>query len=465
MGRTATAIAVTGFALVCGSCGSSRDRDRSEGGVRATSAQVEGAGTATIELTSRKRQPIEGWGTAVTTDQVFDPWGDVGDGDPVQARELDRLTLRAGINLVRVFAPGPQQGRGDVAVWPADDGRLALGRRLARRNVRFMMTGNFAPSAMLVNGGPYGRLKPGSEADYAEFLASCLQAAARAGVRFHYAGVGNEVDNEGASGRFLSREQAATVIAMLAGEIRDRGLDTRVVLGDTTNWASTLEYASAQYDGLPRDQIAFVATHGYGGEDRRPELARFARQRALPLWMTEWVSACPQGDCGDNPSIEFALRWATRITEDLTIADARAWFMFRGVADSTHGADGAIIVRTRANGSQRFTPTKRYPVLRQFTIAAPRGVRRVDTTGGAASDVLRVGFVSRRRRALVLTNTSQETRAVKAVLSTKAGRLQTWRTSASQNLASLRTRSLARGNVKLELPPQSVTTLVYRERP
>lgn len=433
-------------------------------GQDATPAPPRAAVSGAIKLTSRARQRIEGWGTAVTTDQVFDPWGEVGRGDPSVARQLDRLVLRSGINLVRVFAPGPEQGRGDVAPWSADDGRLALVRRLQGKGVRFLFTGNGAPSAMLEKGGPYGKLRPGREAAYAAFLADCLQAAARAGARFPYAAIGNEVDNDGSDGRLLSREQAATVIAALAGEIRRRGLRTRVVLGDTTTWPSTLDYANAQYAAVPRDQIAFVASHAYGGDEARPEVARFARQRRLPLWMTEWVSACPEGDCQDDPSIGFALRWASQMTKDLTIAGASAWFMFRGIADSTHGADGAIIVRTRG-AARRFTETKRYPVLRQFTTAARRGVRRVDTSGNAKADVLQVGFASRRRRALVLTNEGTDANTVRVVLSRRPGRLRTWRTSASENFASRPARRLARGTVDVMLPPQSVTTLVYEERP
>lgn len=473
---TTASILLAGLAGFGGACGADADRGRSStasasspsapaaAGETAVSAQAGGGAASSIKLTTRTRQRIEGWGTAVTADTFLDPWGNVALGDPGQARRLDRLTLRAGINLVRIFAPGPDPGRGDVAPWSGSDGRLALVRRLAGKGVRFLFTGNGAPSAMLENGGPFGKLKPGSERAYAMFLADCLDVAKRAGVDFPYAAIGNEVDNPGSDGRLLSPEQAATVIAALADEIRRRGLRTRVVLGDTTTWPGTLEYAAAQYAVLRRDQVAFVATHSYGGEDSRPALARFARERALPLWMTEWVSACPKGDCPDDPSIGFALRWAGQITADLTVAHASAWFMFRGIADSTHGADGAIVIRTRGASSQ-FTTTKRYPVLRQFTIAAPRGVRRADTTGTANADVLRVGFTSRRRRALVLTNMGSAARTVRAVLSSRPGRLQAWRTSASESFAALRTRRLGRGAVAIELPAQSITTLVYQERP
>jgi O-glycosyl hydrolase len=475
----AALVAVTAFAGVVAGCGS--DDRPSAAAAPATAghappghappgpappghAPAGGApARGTLRVTSNRRQRMEGFGTAVASDSVVDPWAQTGATNAPQARRVDALMLRSGIRLVRIFGPGQAPGPAGVRVWSAADGRLRLMRRLQRRGVRFVFTGQGAPPALVEGGGETGALLRGQEERYAAFLAACLEVAQRAGTPFEFAAIGNEVDNPGDPGVSLTAGQAATVTRALAGEITRRRLRVRLVLGDTLNWRSTLGYAEAQVRALAGRRPAFVASHGYGADEARPALARFAAARRLPLWMTEWVSACPRGDCPDDPTIGFALRWARQINDDLTSGSASAWFMFRGFADSTHGADGAIVVRERSAAGDRFTTTKRHPIVRQFALAAPPGSRRLETRGQLPGDVRALAFSGPRRRSVVLTNLTHSETRVRVLLGSRRGELRGWRTSAAESFRATMRRRVAGGGVNISLAPESVTTLVVRE--
>lgn len=156
----------------------------------------------------------------------------------------------------------------------------------------------------------------------------------------------------------MTPPQSAVVLGVLQSDLRRKNLKTPVVLGDNTSWATTLTYATAQAAALPRPP-GLVASHAYGGDGGRDQVASLAQRLRVPLWMTEWIDACPRGNRPDDPSIEKALVLAEKISLDLTVGRAGAWFL----------------VRDRANAARPLSTTKRYPVMRQFAVAAPRGSR------------------------------------------------------------------------------------------
>lgn len=434
-------------------------------GARPDDVTASGPPAATALVTSTRRQRFAGFGTAVATDTEIDPWAQTAGLTAKQVRDLDALALGAGIRLIRIFGPGQSPGPGGTRVWTPRDGRLRLMRRLRGRGVRFMFTGQGAPATLVQGGGETGPLLAGSERDYARFLAENLEVAARAGTPFAIAAIGNEVDNASDPGVSLTSGQTAAATRELARQIKRRGLRTRVALGDNTAWDKTLRYATAQASSLGGgSRPAIVASHAYGGDAQRSDVARFARRRRLPVWMTEWVSACPNGQCPDDPSIAFALRWAEEITTDLTVGGASAWFMFRGVSDASHGPDGAIVLRDRAHPEKPLSTTKRYPIVRQFATAAPPGSLRVDARVQGAPEVRALAFTGPRRRSLVLTHTGAEAIRLEAVLGKGGGTISGWLTSAADDFRRFTKRRVSSGRLTVTLPSHSVTTLVLRER-
>ncbi len=418
-------------------------------------------GTAIVDLrlTNQRSHPFAGLGTAVGSDGVLDPLARTAGLDKGQVARMDRLLLAAGVRLVRVSGPGQLPGPGRIRVWGRGDGRLRMMRRLAPRGVRFMFTGGGAPPNLIGGGGESGPLADGGERGYARFLAACIEQAARQGTPFAFAAVGNEVDNQDPLGVSMTPEQSAAVVVALQGDLRKKNLKTPVVLGDNTSWATTLTYATAQAAALPRPP-GLVASHAYGGDGSRDQVASLAQRLRVPLWMTEWIDACPRGDCPDDPSIEKALALAEKISLDLTVGRAGAWFLVRAVADSTHGPDGAIIVRDRSNAARPLSTTKRYPVMRQFAVAAPPGSALTTVRGAPPAGLDVAGFSSQRNRGVVLTRRfGNEALRVRLVLGQRDGALRAWRTSADESFRSILTRPSTPRSIDLVLPPFSITTV------
>ena len=416
----------------------------------APAAMLDSGSAADVVVTGRLRQRIQGWGASVVASSLNDPLVDPGGMAASDLRALDRRIFdEARINLVRVFAPGYGLDTEALPLQPGD-ARLAFMRRVRGRGVRFMLTGADAPTA-LKDGS---RLKPGAEASYARYLADVLSVARRAGVPFSFVAVTNEPDNENALVQ-LNPEQMARTYDALRRLVRERGLRARLVLGDNTGWDQTLRYATS---GLQSDRLvgasAAIASHGYfGSQSDRRALARLARGAGLPVWQTEWGAGCP--DCGDQDTIGSAMPWALKIVEGITQAHATAWFTFRAIADSGHGPQDALLVRTRKE-SRPFYASKRYHVFRQYSTAAPPGARRLVVR--APAGVTAVAFRYRGSVRLVMANHSGSVLRVRASLGRGGGLVRTRRTSASESFAALPSRRY-RDRIVVELPPSSVTTL------
>lgn len=441
--RRVGAAACCATALLLGGCGSSANRVSPE---------------TTLRLTRTAVQPFAGFGTAAASDLVLDPLANTTGLQPSQVRRMDDDLLGAGVRLVRVFGPLQLPDRPPVTVWSSGDPRLRMMRRLAPRGVRFIFTGSGAPADLVEDGAASGPLIAGAEAAYARFLVGCIAAAAAQGTPFALAAVGNEVDNGRDAGVTLTAAQTATVLRVLQADLKRRRLPTRVALGDNTSWKATRDYAAAQAPMLAAPP-AVVASHAYGGDAGRDDVAALARALRAPVWMTEWVSACPRGNCSDDPSMARALVWARQITRDITRGQAAAWFVFRGVADSTHGADGAIIVRDRGRPEDPLRRTKRYPIMRQFAVLTSPGARRYAVDGAPPAELDAVGFRSPRRRGVVVTNSGPSERVVRLALGRSDDRLRAWRTDAEDDFRLVLDRRATPAAVDLTLPAGSVITL------
>lgn len=412
-----------------------------------------GAG-ADVRVTGPRRQRIRGWGASVVASTLNDPLVVPGGMSVAQLRSLDRLVFRrAGINLVRVFAPGYGM---DPEARPLDPGdpRLAFMRRVRRYGVRFMLTGADAP-AELKDGA---RLREGAEAGYARYLADVLSVAEREGIPFSYVAVSNEPDN----GRALvqmPKDQTARVYGELLRLLRARRLAARIVLGDNTGWEATVRYLEAALQRRDlRRAAAAVASHAYGGTaDDRRRLGLLARGASLPVWQTEWGAGCPT--CADGDTMRGAIAWSVQIADALSEAQTSAWFTFRAIADSGHGPADALLVRTRQS-TQPFYASKRYHVFHQYSSAAPRGALRLTTR--APEGVKAVAFSFRRSVRLVLANPGLETLRLRVSLGRRSGLLRARRTSENESFAALPVRRYRGAPVTVDLPPYSVTTLSVR---
>lgn len=440
-------------------CGSSGD-DEHAGTVRAAHPEPTrtatpaasgraGAASTTIAL-GRPAQRFEGWGATITSDTFLDPMADVGGSTPSQLRRVDRLIFRSGgVNLLRIFPP-PFEDRRKAGL-----GRFRLMRRARAHGVRFMLTGTNTASSMRDGKA----LKEGQELAYARNVADLLALARRTGAPFSWVAVGNEVDNDQLV-MTMTAGQAARVYAELARLIGARRLRVPLVLGDNTGWPQALEYVREELaaPGVRR-RVHALASHPYTGDapaDRRA-FRTLARRERRPVWMTEWTTGCPGGDCPDDLSIDGALQRFERIPRDLGEAGASTWFVLRPVADTRHGVDDGLVVREFKDGRSSYYPSKRFFVFKQFSSAGRPGSRVVSLRSSGAR-LPAVAFRRGRRLSLVVLNQQAESVRVRLDLGRRPGGLLARRTTATASFARLSQREYRGRSVTVTLPPASATT-------
>ena len=416
------------------------------------------AAAADVRVTARARQRIQGWGASVVASLPIDPLVVPSGMSTAELRGLDRLVFRtAGINIVRVFGPG-YGPPSPAEPWAPSEARFAFMRRVRPYGVKFMFTGGDAPPE-LKDGGS---LREGAESAYAEYLADLMVAARdQAKAPFSYIALANEPDNENALLQ-LSPEQSVRVQDALVRLLRERGLGTQLVLADTAGWANSVRYADPALENPAlRRASAAIAAHAYFGTDGdRRALADLARSASVPVWQTEWGAGCPT--CRDENSMADAIPWSMQIAAALTHAETTAWFAFRAIADSGHGPEDALLVRTR--GSRRaFYASKRFHVFRQYSSAGPRGARRLVVK--VPHGLRGVAFDYRGTTRLVLTNPAPEARRVGVSLGDRPGTLTFRRTSADENFARLRRLRYVGRPIRMDLPPASVTTIWLARTP
>jgi O-glycosyl hydrolase len=415
-----------------------------------------------LSVTGKRRQRIQGWGISVLRTGPDEPIVSGQGLSRPQLERLDRLIFRkAGINLVRVFGPNQTGTQPQAGVWSRTDQRLDFMRRVRRYGVRFMFTGAGAPLSMRDGNSETGVLIHGQERPYARFLARSLEVAERAGAHFEWAAIGNEPDILRAFWVGIAPDQAAAVYRELARQIRSRGLRTRLVLGDNQGWGRTYEYARREWEHAGvRSLASVVASHDYSGVEP-PTVQRvrdFARQRDLSPWMTEWGGgACPTGDCPDDPSIGYAIRFASQISYDLSVGWVQAWFPLQAAAPTTHGATAALVVRDYENSSQPYYLSKRYWILRQFTSVARPGAYRYDVQG-TPEGIQAVAFRRRGTTGLVVTNPLDAEQQVTIGLGDREGDVAVHRTSATEDFTRLPRRRYGGERLQEVLPAESVTT-------
>ena len=192
------------------------------------------------------------------------------------------------------------------------------------------------------------RLRRGAETRYARWIADYLESSERLGVP---SATRRSPDGPPTTGRTppMPPDQSAIVYAALAGELRRRDLDARLVLGDTKGSEHReTRYLLSQAALLqPSSAPVAVASHAYVGYRDQARALEGAARRARPPGVADRVGAGCSG-CADTGGMPEAIRWSGQIVKAVRDAGASAWFAFRAVADSTHGPGDALIVRSAA---------------------------------------------------------------------------------------------------------------------
>jgi hypothetical protein len=413
---------------------------------------------------------MDGWGASWISTTENDPESSASITRAQATAEDDLVFGDLGLDLIRVWAPSfgsnGVDSPGGPQVWNVSDGRLVAMRRVRSRfpKVRFVLTGAALPLALRAPGSDAravtGRLRPGDEGQYGDYLVALLAVAQQQGTPFEFVSVGNEPDNCTCYfWAIMDAGQAGLVAERVAEAIRRNRWPTRIVVADTEGWGSFSAYANtALTQPSVRAVTGVLASHGY--RDRSPATlaqgSALAARLRLPLWMTEFTI----DDLSPHirTTMEEAIEWSGPLYGDLHDAQVSAEMYLRAVADARDGANGGPIVRSSAG----LARSKTFFLLKQYVRAAPRRAVRLEVTGG--TDLAALAFRRSGRIAVVLTNTGTRRRHVGLDLGRRGGWLCLRRTAPRENFTlTLRRNYTAprrsrRFTFPLALPAMSVST-------
>jgi glucuronoarabinoxylan endo-1,4-beta-xylanase len=288
------------------------------------------------------------------------------------------------------------------------------------------------PTAMKTNNHYVdGRLLTSQYGAYASYLNSFASNLASNNASLYAISVQNEPDID------VDYESCMWNATELLNFARNNAgsLTPRVLMSESFNFKKSLTDPILN-DSTARGNVDIVGGHIYGsGLSDYP----LARNNGKEVWMTEHLDL--------DTSTTGQIRIAKEILDCLAVGNYNAYIWWQLKRDY-----GPINL-----SGQR---TKRGCVFSQFARVVRPGWQRVNATYNPSSGVYVGAFKSGSRMAIIAVNTSTSTVSQTFSISggTIPGSLNCWRTSGSQDLATLAAVGVSGGSFTNSLPGQSITT-------
>lgn len=333
---------------------------------------------------------------------------------------------------------------------------LLLGRELAEKGVPVIASIWYLPEWMLENPGQdketnRRRLPRDNWPEFAESLVAYIDHA-RERYGWEPAMFSFNEPEAGIKIRFSAAEHA-DLVKYLGRRFAARGINTRLLLGDTASPANALSYwPEAMADAEARRYVGGVSFHSWGGAapEVYQKLAAMARQYGKPLYVGEvgtdpgaWRTGAYRGDWN------YALKEIRLYMDLLAYAAPQATLQWQFSDDyplSEETPDGAA-------------PTKRYWVMKQFCNWTPTDTRALGVA--SSSPAVRAAAFGDPGLARVIHVANLDGVPCRAAIAglgaaTAARGVTTGR---DDNYRLLDDLAVRRGALTLDLPPQSLTTL------
>lgn len=402
--------------------------------------------------------------------------------------------------------------------WTRQEGQRWFLRAARDRGVRqFLAFSLSAPVHMTLNGKAYStgemrlNLREGMMPAYADFLADCVEHLQRQeNVEFTWLSPVNEPQwdwgKASQEGTPVTNGEMASLTRLLSGRLSERGLSTRIALGE----AGSIEYLYGAVDGsdsgnqieafwdgsspcsiasLPHVERVMTG-HSYWTvfpvadlvEHRRKLHDRLGKYPGLRYWQTEY---CPMenpgeaevpggGGNGRDLGMQTALYVARVIHNDLTVANASSWQWWTALTRADY-KDGLIYLDNgNDTGSQRpgycqhdghARDSKLLWTLGNWSRFVQPGMKRVEVSGShpdpvkEGTDVMASAFKDEASKTLVIVAVNM------------GGTDRTYRVEADVKLSPAFTPYLTSGSTNLKkgtdeqadnltVPARSVVTFV-----
>ena len=333
-----------------------------------------------------------------------------------------------GFDIARIEVPANSAS----SSWSAEVSRGAMAKS---RGAIVMATPWSPPPEMKTNNDTVGgSLKTTEYANYKNHLVNFVNYARANGSELHAISVQNEPDYQVT---YVSCDWTATEIRDFVKSQMGAFASTKVIA------AESFQFRQAMTDPTLNDTTAaanldIVGGHAYGATAAYYTLAK---NKGKEVWMTEHLI--------DDQSMTGVLKTAKGLHDFLHTAQVNAylhWYLKR------------VYGPLDANGNR----SKRGCVFSQWSRAVQPGYVRVDSTANPTSGVYVTAFKGSGKYVIVAVNNSTTTVNQQFSISgATLGTMTRWRTSSSEDLATIASINASSGSFWASLPAQSVTTLIY----
>lgn len=330
-----------------------------------------------------------------------------------------------GLDIARIEVPANSAS----SSWSAEVSRGAMAK--SRGAIVFGTPWSPPPEMKTNNDTVGGSLKTTEYANYKNHLVNFVNYAGSNGSALYAISIQNEPDYEVT---YVSCNWTPTELRNFMRDQMGAFYSTKVIASESFNFnkASTDPILN---DATAASHLDIVGGHAYGATIAYDSLAK---SKGKDVWMTEHFI--------NDQTMTGVLKTAKSLHDFLYTAQANAyvhWYLKReyGPLD--------------ASGNR----SKRGCVLAQWSRTVEPGYVRVDSTGNPSSGVYVTAFKGSGKYVIVAVNNSTTGVSQQFSLSgASVGTMTRWRTSSSENLATIASIDASSGSFWAQLPAQSVTT-------
>ena len=393
----------------------------------------------------------------------------IGGGDDPRNRHCEQHHMGKGKGL-RAEMEGFKDSIGDIYHWERDAAqrKMMLKIKEKRPDAIFEAFSNSCPYYMTYSGcvaghqdGGKDNLRPEYYEAFAHYLVDvCKHYKDEYGIEFKTLAPFNEsatnywYANGSQEGCHFDYDSQIKFIQVLEPILRKSGLKTVISAADETSVGQAIagleHYLSAGADKL----VGQWNTHTYGGSiEEKVRYGELTRKTGKRLWMSE-TGAGGRGIAGN-------LSLAQRLIDDMRYIQPEAWIDWQYMEEAN---DQWCTIRGSFAG-QTYEKVKNYYVRQQCSRFIRQGYDIIATDCRQS-----LAAVSANRDLLVIVALNQDTASKTHIIDLSrfckkpdSSNIRAYRTSASENLSDVsKSVNLDSNNLILELPLQSITTLVVK---
>jgi glucuronoarabinoxylan endo-1,4-beta-xylanase len=443
----------------------------------AASLDANSKSTGTVDW-SRTAQEIDGFGASA----AFHMAGDLMDfPEPQRTEILDILfspSKGAGLSIERNFvgdggswgsktngpSPSiePQEG---VWNWTGDEDEIWIMREAGKRGcTRYMSTVWSPPAWMKTNNNVIGgHLRPDKYQAFAEYLSMYVRGyKEHHNIDIYAISLANEPDvTVRYSSCYWTGKEFHEFLKVLIPVFERDKITAKVIVGEHSAWTENPVLESLE-DSVTAARIDIVGVHAYHTADRDPfppisqrvgPLVETLKQKKK-IWQTE------AANLGRNyPDIRDGIYWAKILHTHVAENSANGWLYWWSV--SPYNGGGSLVhMDTKTN---TYTVDKRLYTIGNYSRFVKPGYFRVQTNSELMAGVLVSAYKSEPESKLVVVVINENVIARDLELrlnGVNATSATPWRTSQTEDLASLPELRIADNTLKAILAPGSVTTFV-----